>query len=190
VVLISIFVIIVILSQICFRMKALKLSFNKAKQIFFVLGCFFLLTLINCNNSQRPEEKKSKEAIPGPASSALTKENKGNPPAGINVSMDSIQTLLKGKWLRSDGTYTIEIFSVTKDGRMDAGYFNPNPINVGSSGWDLRDGVILMEIVLKDANYPGSKYNLIYDRNSGCLAGNYFQAVQGINYDVIFVRKK
>ena len=73
---------------------------------------------------------------------------------------------------------------------MDAGYFNPNPVNVGSSVWMIKEGSILIEIVLRDASYPGSKYNLIYDRQNDLLSGKYFQAVQGINYDVIFTRNK
>lgn len=169
-------------------MDALIRSFNFRNKGLFALVLFF--TLVSCTNSQKPEEKNAKEALPVSASSAAINKAKSNPVTDSRVSMDSIQALLKGKWLRSDGTYTIEIFSASSDGRMDAGYFNPNPIKVGNSGWELRDGIIFLEIVLRDANYPGSKYNLIYDRKSDCLAGNYFQAVQGINYDVIFSRKK
>jgi hypothetical protein len=43
---------------------------------------------------------------------------------------------------------------------------------------------------LRDVNYPGSKYNLLYDRQKDLLIGNYFQAVNGINYDVAFTRNK
>jgi len=71
---------------------------------------------------------------------------------------------------------------------MDAGYFNPGPINVSQSKWIVNNGILLIEIILRDVNYPGSRYNLIYDKKSDCLAGSYFQAVEGINYDVIFQR--
>jgi len=185
---ISVSVIILILSQIRIYMNALLRSIKFRNKGLFVL--VFLITLVSCNNSPKSEEKKTKEALPVSPSSAVINNTKSNPITDSRVSMDSIQALLKGKWLRSDGTYSIDIFSVSSDGRMDAGYFNPNPIKVGNSGWELRDGVILLEVVLRDANYPGSKYNLLYDPNSDCLAGNYFQAVQGINYDVIFTRNK
>ena len=34
---------------------------------------------------------------------------------------------LDGKWLRTDGDYTIEISDVAEDGEMTAKYFNPTP---------------------------------------------------------------
>jgi hypothetical protein len=158
------------------------------KQLSVIL--LITIVLLSCNNSPKPAEKKTIPAVPASPSSGVINEDKNKSNANPVVSMDSIQALLKGKWLRADGTYTIEIFTVSSDGRMDAGYFNPNPINVSKSGWELREGVIFIEIVLKDVNYPGSRYNLIYDKKSDCLAGNYFQAVEGINYDVVFKRKK
>jgi hypothetical protein len=171
-------------------MTTLYTSGNKCHLESFLLFCMFLLFITGCNSTPgtKPEETH-KTATSPPAKSDVVKESPESI-AGARVSADSIQTLLKGKWLRSDGSYTIEIFSVKEDGKMDAGYFNPNPINVGNAEWTLSDDIVLIRIILKDANYPGSKYNLIYDRKSDCLAGNYFQAVQGINYDVIFTRKK
>lgn len=170
-------------------MKSLKSAINISNLGFIILIYSFLLAFHGCNNNPNPVEKDLQKTGTDSPSSSVT-NNKENSTPAPNFSLDSIKTLLKGKWLRSDGTYIIEIFSLSENGKMDAGYFNPNPINVGSSRWAYRDGVILLEIVLKDANYPGSKYNLIYDRNSGFLAGNYFQAVQGIDYDVIFSKKK
>jgi len=46
---------------------------------------------------------------------------------------------LIGDYLRSDGTYTLKILSITEDGKIDAAYFNPNPINVGSAKWIFQD---------------------------------------------------
>jgi len=158
---------------------------EKLSYIFFIA-----LVSISCNNSSKPENKNSEAALPVSPPAAVTNENIARTVDMPVVSMDSIQALLKGKWMRSDGSYTIEIFSASRDGRMDAGYFNPNPINVGKSGWEMKEGVIFLDIVLRDVNYPGSRYNLIYDKKTNCLAGNYFQAVEGINYDVVFQRKK
>ncbi|MBK9388695.1 MAG: hypothetical protein IPN68_00375 [Bacteroidetes bacterium] len=142
-----------------------------------------------CNNNQGRSYDSSANKVSPVKSATNAAERKSELPVS-DVSADSLQELLKGKWLRSDGTYIIEIFSIKSDGVMDAGYFNPNPINVGKSGWLIRDGEIVYEIILKDINYPGSKYNLIYDKKNDCLIGNYFQAVQGINYDVVFIRQK
>jgi len=90
---------------------------------------------------------------------------------------DSIIYKLPGKWQRSDGDYVIEIFSVTKEGKMDAGYFNPNPINVDKAEWKINDNKLYIRVILKDVNYPGSTYTLIYNPVNDTMSGNYFQAL-------------
>jgi len=109
-------------------------------------------------------------------------------PGGKNLLPVGIQNKLAGKWLRSDGSYTIEVFSVKEDGKMDAGYFNPNPINVEKSEWKIAENNLYVRIVLKDVNYPGSTYTMMYNIEKDLLTGNYFQAVEGVNYDVAFQR--
>jgi len=154
--------------------------FNIMMTVPFLAGC-------NNNPGESKESKEKKAITVQPTNEEI--ENKAYKKDPV-FSADSLQKLLKGKWLRSDGTYTIEIFSIKNNGVMDAGYFNPNPINVSKSGWSYKDGDIVYEIIMKDINYPGSKYNLIYDQKNDCLVGNYFQAVQGINYDVMFTRTR
>ena len=41
---------------------------------------------------------------------------------------------------------------------------------------------------LRDDNYPGSNYTLIYDPERDALGGVYYQAVEGATYDVVFER--
>ena len=169
-------------------MKLLKQYHN-----LFVVMVFNLIValqfLTGCNNKPGvAKESKVDQAVAVQPPKEEVEDMAYKP--GMVFSADSLQKLLKGRWLRSDGTYIIEIFSIKADGIMDAGYFNPNPINVGKSGWSVREGEIVFEIILKDINYPGSKYNLIYDKLNNSLSGNYFQAVQGINYDVVFLRQK
>lgn len=110
------------------------------------------------------------------------------PAASKAAETDS--NLLKGKWARTDGSYTLEVFSLSDGGKADAGYFNPNPIHVGSAEWKTNEGRLFLTVVLKDVNYPGSTYTLEYIKDKDILAGNYFQAVEGINYDVSFTRIK
>lgn len=169
-------------------MKLLKQYSNLIT--FVVLNFLIVLQFLTGCNSNTGTTKQIKEdtALDVQDTSEVF-ENKADKKTMV-FSADSLQKLLKGKWLRSDGTYSIEIFSIKADGAMDAGYFNPNPVNVGKSGWSLKDGEIVYEIIMKDINYPGSKYNLIYDKKNDCLVGNYFQAVQGINYDVMFTRNR
>jgi hypothetical protein len=95
---------------------------------------------------------------------------------------------LVGEWTRTDAPYQIKITELLDDGTMKAGYFNPKSINVGTAMWAFADGVLKIHIELRDENYPGSNYNLIYDPERDLLAGKYFQAVERVTYDVGFTR--
>lgn len=95
---------------------------------------------------------------------------------------------LRGKWLRPDGGYVIEIKSVAADGRLEAGYFNPRSIHVAQAQARSEDGRIKVFIELQDVNYPGSTYTLTYLPQRELLVGVYYQAVQKQSYDVYFER--
>jgi hypothetical protein len=97
---------------------------------------------------------------------------------------------LVGDWLRTDGGKTIRIKSATADGKLVAEYYNPKPIHVDKAEWMIKDNNLIISVVLKDVNYPGSAYTLQYFPSDDQLAGNYFQAVEGANYEVDFVRQK
>jgi hypothetical protein len=96
---------------------------------------------------------------------------------------------LKGRWLRPDGGYIVDVRDVEESGRMDVAYFNPRPIHVARAEAS-RDGALMKVFVeLQDVNYPGSTYTLTYDAATDRLAGNYFQALLRENFDVQFVRQ-
>jgi len=113
-----------------------------------------------------------------------------NTPSVSYSAAPEIQDKLPGRWTRtdSDGAYVIEIRSAYADGKLDARYFNPNPINVGSAAWQKNDGRLTVVVELQDVNYPGSTYTLNFIPAEDRMAGKYYQAMQGINYDVEFVR--
>jgi hypothetical protein len=98
--------------------------------------------------------------------------------------------MLKGKWLRPDGGYVIEIRSVEPSGKMDATYSNPQPIHVEKAEASKDGGAVKLFIELRDVNYPGSTYNLAYDAQSDQLMGIYYQAVLQQRFEVVFVRLK
>lgn len=100
------------------------------------------------------------------------------------------KNLIKGDWLRTDAGYLIRITTVNENGTIDAKYFNPNPINVESANWEDSYGDLKIFIVLRDVNYPGSKYTLNYLPDRDILAGEYYQAVQRLTFYVEFMRKK
>lgn len=98
--------------------------------------------------------------------------------------------VLKGRWLRPDGGYIIQILSVHSSGKMDAGYFNPRPINVYRAEASREGEKMKLLIELRDAGYPGSTYTLTYDPNEDVLRGVYFQAAMKQSFDVYFTRMK
>ena len=100
------------------------------------------------------------------------------------------KNLLLGTWLRTDAQYVIKINNVNDNGTLDAQYFNPKSINVGSALWEGSYGDLKVMIELQDVNYPGSKYTLNYLPDRDILAGEYFQAVQGTTFYVEFARNK
>jgi hypothetical protein len=98
---------------------------------------------------------------------------------------------LEGRWVRPDGGYILDLMRIGGDGKVRAAYFNPRRINVARAELHYRDdGTIRLFIELRDVNYPGSTYNLLYDPKTDSFVGTYFQAVQKATYDVEFVRSK
>ncbi len=95
---------------------------------------------------------------------------------------------LLGKWMRPDGGYVISVRSVDRDGRVDAGYFNPRPINVSRAEASVQGNTVRLFIELQAAGYPGSTYELAYDPDNDVLVGIYFQAAMQQRFEVYFVR--
>lgn len=108
----------------------------------------------------------------------------GEPKTGISGDFDR----LIGRWRRSDGGYIIEIRKIDANGRMDAAYYNPNPINVSRAGASLKEGVPQVFVELQDAGYPGSIYTLTYRPKQDMLYGIYFQATIKQTFEVVFAR--
>ena len=97
---------------------------------------------------------------------------------------------LVGDWVRTDGGYVIRITGVNPDGSVDAGYFNPRPINVSRAVASFEGGKIKLFIELRDRGYPGSTYNLTHNAKNNALVGIYYQAAMGQSFEVAFVLKK
>jgi hypothetical protein len=111
------------------------------------------------------------------------------PPApAAQADLEAVVKKLTGRWQRTDGGYIIELKNPSPDGKVEAAYFNPNPIHVGRSGWQNSAGKIILTVELQDANYPGSLYTLEFIHQEDILRGSYFQAVEKVNYDVEFRR--
>ena len=95
---------------------------------------------------------------------------------------------LKGSWVRPDGGYVIAVKSVDDSGRMEASYSNPGPIHVAKAEATKDGEAIKVFIELRDVNYPGSTYDLVYDPQSDSLSGIYYQAALQQRFEVVFTR--
>jgi len=94
-----------------------------------------------------------------------------------------------GQWLRPDGGYVLDIKAIQPDGKMEAAYLNPRPINVSKSQANIKEDKIELFIELRDRGYPGSYYTLTYDSETNRLVGVYHHLGLNQNFDVYFVRK-
>ena len=155
-----------------------------------VTASLIMFAVASCNQSP----KESKERVnnnPGiSAPGTETVMRSADSDSATIKTAGTEQLKLKGRWIRSDGDYIIEVFEAGEDGTLKAAYYNPNPINVEKGEWIIDQEKLFMQIILRDVNYPGSAYTLQYVPEDDALAGNYFQAVEGVNYDVFFTRKK
>jgi len=140
-----------------------------------VLAVSLVLWLVGCGQATSPEapapEPVQAETVPSTA-----------------VAVD--KGMIAGTWQRTDAPYQLVISGIAEDGTMTAAYLNPNPIKVSKASWVDGKGVISVFVELRDVNYPGSNYTLTYAPDRDMLVGRYFQAVQGVTYDVSFSREK
>jgi hypothetical protein len=120
-----------------------------------------------------------------PASPAVVAERSGD----STVASDDYGKLI-GKWARTDGGYVLDIKSVERSGAMEAAYLNPKPIRVARAEAKSDGTTIKAFVELRDVNYPGSTYDLVYEPQRDQLVGVYFQAVEQRNFDVSFRRSK
>ena len=156
-----------------------------SKTRFLCVSAVILLLFAGCGNSPKAPDSSAGNAVPAPKE-AVRADSISKPAVATREQLDK----LKGKWQRTDGGYVLEIFSARDDGSLNAGYNNPNPINVEKAQWIFREGILYIRVILRDINYPGSTYTLEYKADNDYFMGNYFQAVEGTNYDVIFTREK
>jgi len=121
----------------------------------------------------------------------------GSPPPGAAPASHSAANApavasaleaLRGRWLRPDGGYVLEIRSIDPAGAIEAAYLNPRPINVARAEATLVESTPKVFVELRAPGYPGSTYALTYDAQHDQLAGVYFQATLQQSFDVVFDR--
>jgi hypothetical protein len=129
--------------------------------------------------------RKSPPAAPGegsaPTAPAAAKAPKSEAPEAVRK--------LFGRWLRSDGGYTLEMRGADLSGALDAAYFNPKSIHVSRAIWMQGGPGLQLVIELNDVGYPGATYALTYDASSDRLVGQYTQPSLQQTFDIDFVRQ-
>jgi hypothetical protein len=110
------------------------------------------------------------------------------PPESATKPVGPDPARLIGRWLRPDGGYILQLSNPGPDGRLQAEYFNPRPINVSRAEWKHQEGYLGAFIELRAPNYPGSNYTLVYDPDKDRLVGIYFQATLQQQFEVGFDR--
>jgi hypothetical protein len=96
--------------------------------------------------------------------------------------------MLKGRWVRPDGGYVIEIRGVDAGGRLQAAYYNPKPITVSRAEATRLGAAVAVFIELRAPGYPGSTYTLVHDPKNDRLQGIYHHAGLQEDFEVVFVR--
>ena len=162
-------------------MRKYRITSTLEQKCWLLLLCAAITTIVVACDQQK--EKKESDG-------SVSTTNTGKEPVKLQEQKTFDRSVLVGDWIRTDAEYRIAISELRDDGTLKAGYFNPNAINVGKAGWSFSEGTMKIYIELRDENYPGSNYNLVYYPEKDLLAGKYFQAVEGVTYDVGFFRKK
>ena len=145
---------------------------------FFVILVTLIAAFLFYNRQVSSADEEVKPEVVGETS----------PAPAAQANLEAVVKKLTGRWQRTDGGYIIDLKNPSPDGKIEAAYFNPNPIHVGRSGWQNSAGKIIITVELQDANYPGSLYTLEFFHQEDILRGTYFQAVEKVNYDVEFRR--
>ena len=124
-----------------------------------------------------------------PSSSAVPAAANTNAVATVAKPNPAFEKIT-GRWERPDGGYILDLRSVDAEGKVDAGYFNPSPINVSGARAYTESGATRVFVELRDVNYPGCTYKLTYDAKTDQLYGQYYQATMQQTYEVTFARLK
>jgi hypothetical protein len=97
---------------------------------------------------------------------------------------------LRGRWLRPDGGYILDIRDIDTSGKIEAVYLNPRPIHVARAEASGDGATLQVFVELHAPGYPGSTYTLRYEPQRDQLEGSYFQAALQQRFAVVFVRMK
>jgi hypothetical protein len=165
------------------RLTPAPLTFRSAARHLSLLGGLAaVLGLSGCGKPATSADGKSSATTSATAPAAPA------PAAAKAAVPETVQKLL-GRWVRSDGGYTLELRSADLSGVLDAGYFNPKSIRVSRAVWMQGGGGYQVAVELNDVGYPGATYLLTYEPQTDKLVGKYTQPQMQQTFDIEFVRQ-
>lgn len=126
--------------------------------------------------AEQPKAAAAAEKATAPAQPA---------PAAVPAEVQKVM----GRWLRSDGGYSLDLRKADLSGVVEAAYFNPKPIHVSRAIWMKGGAGLQIMVELNDVGYPGATYVLTYDAANDRLAGEYKQPAMQQTFEVDFVRQ-
>ena len=144
-----------------------------------------LALALGCAACSKPPAEASAKS----GASTATPATPAAPPAAAAPALPEPVRKLLGRWVRSDGGYTLELRSADLSGVVDAGYFNPKSIRVSRAVWMQGGGGFQVAVELNDVGYPGATYLLTYDAQNDRLAGKYTQPAMQQSFDIEFARQ-
>lgn len=110
-------------------------------------------------------------------------------PSKAAPSVPDAVNKVTGRWVRSDGGYVLELRNPDLSGKLEAGYFNPNPIKVSRAIWMQGGSGLQVAVELNDVGYPGATYVLSHDTATDRLVGQYTQPQMQQTFDIEFIRQ-
>lgn len=136
--------------------------------------------------SKAPESAPAATTTPAPATAPAVTTSSAAP--AKPAVPEAVQKLM-GRWLRADGGYVLELRKADISGVVEAGYFNPKPINVSRAIWMQGGAGLQVMVELNDVGYPGATYVLTHDAATDRLTGQYNQPAMQQTFDIEFTRQ-
>ena len=103
---------------------------------------------------------------------------------------DPDKYLLVGEWSKTGTPYLIKITGVFDIGKLEVGYYGAQKIEIEKANWAKTGTLLSVYIELQDPEYPGSNFKLNYIPERDVLVGRYYDAMEGMEYPVEFIRIK
>ena len=152
-------------------------------------GLALVAGAVTCQKAETPDKTSATPVAAASAPQATTAAAPAAAPAPAAPSAPDEVLKMLGRWLRSDGTYVLELRGADGSGIVQAAYFNPKSINVSRAIWMRSAEGLQVVVELYDVGYPGATYLLSHDVKTDTLVGKYNQPQMGQTFDIDFVRQ-